>query len=325
MTDLCIDARMAFCSGIGTYIREIVPFLKAAFRVILLVDQEGRDWCKDFEQIEFCKEIYSLKEQLQYPFKIPKCDLFWSPHYNVPLLAIKAKRRVATIHDACHFVFGSFLDKIYARLVMGKALQSDRAITVSNFSKREIEKRFGKKKLDVIPIGVNLDRFSREKVQVKVRQKYQLPKTFALFVGSQKPHKNLKTLQEAIAQIDDLELVAVGKDLLWVAEEDLPTLYSMAEVFVYPSLYEGFGLPPLEAMACGCPTVVSSVASIPEVCGEASLYFEPQNAEEMALSIQMARKKRDVLIESGLQRVKQFNWEKTAERHVQVFEEALNA
>lgn len=312
MIDLCIDARMAFSSGIGTYIREIVPLLKDHFRLILLVDKVDREWCNGFEQIVFDAPIYSIAEQLKFPFKIPKCDLFWSPHYNVPLLPIRAKKRVATIHDACHLAFGSGAQKLYARLVMGRALRSEKAITVSQFSKREIEGQFGFGDLTVIPIGVNKERFYPREGSEEVRQKYQLPEKFVLFVGSKKAHKNLAR----VMRVENL--VAVGPGIREVDGEDLPVLYSMAEVFVFPSLYEGFGLPPLEAMSCGCPTAVSKMASIPEVCGDASVYFDPMNEEDILIAVEKAKKRE--LVQKGLERVKRFDWKKTAEKHIRLFD-----
>lgn len=328
MIDLCIDARMAFSSGIGTYIREIVPFFQH-FRVILLVDQLGHAWCKEFDQIRVNAPIYSIKEQLLYPLKIPPCDLFWSPHYNIPLLPIRAKKRIVTIHDACHLVFGSPLEKLYAKYMMGRALRSDKVITVSQFSKREIQRFFGKENMEVIPIGVNRDRFSRRMPSAQVREKYQLPNRFLLFVGNQKRHKNIDGLIRAFAkvQVSDLELVIVGKGtpIGEVEDQDLPSLYSMAEAFVFPSFYEGFGLPPLEAMSCGCPTLVSNAASMPEVCGDASLYFNPANENEMAAAIMKAVEQSKSLIEKGLERVKQFDWKETAEQHMRIFTEVVRA
>ncbi|MBX7066582.1 MAG: glycosyltransferase family 4 protein [Parachlamydiales bacterium] len=317
MIDLCIDARMAFSSGIGTYIREIVPLLNEHFRVVLLVDQLDREWCKGFDQILFNSPIYSIQEQLKYPFKVPKCDLFWSPHYNVPLLPIRAKKRIVTIHDACHLVFGSFVEKTYARYVMKNALRADKVITVSYFSKQEIERFFEFGDLTVIPIGVNTKRFHPKEASEAVRQKYQLPEKFVLFVGSRKAHKNLERLKKV------KDLVAVGPGIRRVDDEDLPVLYSMAEVFVFPSLYEGFGLPPLEAMSCGCPTAVSKAASIPEVCGDASVYFDPMNVEEIMQAIEKAKKRE--FVEKGLERVKRFDWKKTAEKHMRLFEEVARA
>jgi glycosyltransferase involved in cell wall biosynthesis len=107
-----------------------------------------------------------------------------------------------------------------------------------------------------------------------------------------------------------------------VLDEELPFLYSMAEVFVFPSFYEGFGLPPLEAMSCGCPTIVSKAASLPEVCGEASLYFDPHRVDEMALAIERVVLDRDLrreLVRKGYERVQLFDWKKSAERHEQIF------
>jgi glycosyltransferase involved in cell wall biosynthesis len=334
MIELCIDVRMAFSSGIGTYIRETVPFfLNSPFKVTLLVHQPNHPWCKGFEQIVFDTPIYSVSEQVQYPLKIPRCDLFWSPHYNVPLLPIRAKKRVATFHDVCHLVFGSKTEKMYAKWVMRRALRrSDQLITVSEFSKSEIEKFIGNGKLEVISIGVNSKRFIRKSYSNEVRKKYQLPERFVLFVGNQKPHKNLKGLSRAFnkLKIPNLKLVLVGKGTQRgiVDDEDLATLYSMAEAFVFPSFYEGFGLPPLEAMSCGCPTAVSKAASMPEVCGNASLYFDPSNDDEIAEAISKIvghSETREVLIERGFERIKHFDWQKCAERHISLFEKVCHA
>ncbi len=329
MKSLCIDARMAFSSGIGTYLREIVPFFhNSSFRITLLVDQLGSDWCKDFEQIVFDAPIYSLKEQALYPLKIPPSDLFWSPHYNVPLLPIRAKKRIATMHDICHLALGSFLEKTYAKFVMGRAVHvSNQVITVSQFSKQEIEKYFKKGTVEAITIGVNRSRFIRTAPCSKVREKYQLEDRFILFVGNHKPHKNIEGLRRAFkrANIPNLQLVLVGKGtpIGRVADEDLPALYSMAEAFIFPSFYEGFGLPPLEAMCCGCPTVVSRAASIPEVCGDASLYFDPADDLGMAAAICKISKDSEVkkdLIRKGFERVQLFDWKKSAEKHIEIFE-----
>lgn len=341
MIDLCIDARMAFSSGIGTYIRQLIPFFnRPPFRLTLLVDRPGQAWCKSLEQIVFSAPIYSIREQILYPLKIPRCDLFWSPHYNVPILPIKAKKRIVTIHDACHIALGSFAEKSYAKFVMRRALhRSNRTITVSEFSKGEIQKYLGQKHVDVIPIAVNQAQFKKGKdLNNKVRLKYRLPEKFVLFVGNLKPHKNFLGLIKAFskASLAGCGLVLAGKgkpiegvlSIGQVAEEEIAILYSMAQMLVLPSFYEGFGLPPLEAMSCGCPTVVSNAASIPEVCGDASLYFDPENIDEMAKAIvQVARDEalRKILIQKGYERMKMFTWAKTAERHRALFEEVHRA
>ena len=114
----------------------------------------------------------------------------------------------------------------------------------------------------------------------------------------------------------------------YVPEKDLPHLYSEAAAFVFPSLYEGFGLPPLEAMACGCPVIVSNAASLPEVCGDAAYYVDPYDVESIAEGIYkvlMNEILRQDLIAKGLERVKLFSWEKAAKEHLKVFEEVLNS
>src|SRR5690606_27656652 len=110
----CLDARMAVSSGIGTCIREIVPYsTHPLLDPVLLVDRLDQAWCQGFEQIHFSAPIYSFAEQLVVRKKIPPCDLFWSPHYNVPLFPMRAKKRIVTIHDTCHLALGGFPEKWY--------------------------------------------------------------------------------------------------------------------------------------------------------------------------------------------------------------------
>ena len=338
MIDLCIDARMAFSSGIGTCIRELVPFFNhPPFRLILLVSQKDADWCKGIEQIVFSAPIYSIREQVQFPSVVKNYDLFWSPHYNIPILPIRAKKRVVTIHDVCHLVYGSFLQKAYAKFVIRGALKSDAIVTDSHFSKSEIARFFGSsKEIHVIANGVNQDRFKRVNV-IDLKKKYQLPERFVLYVGNLKTHKNLAGLLEGFKECSspDLSLVIAGKGeeqisgqrilpLGRVSDADLPGLYNMAEAFIFPSFYEGFGLPPLEAMSCGCPTIVANSSSLPEVCGDASYYVNPRSPEEISKAIQNVTgnmQLRQRLIENGLNRVKMFKWADTALKYRKLFEE----
>lgn len=343
MIDLCIDARMALSSGIGTCIRNLVPYFnQPPFRIILLVDQIGRDWCQDIEQIQFSAPIYSIQEQILFPIKIPRCDLFWSPHYNVPILPIRAKKRVVTIHDACHLALSHLLswpEKFYAKFMMHRAMhRSDIVITDSEFSKNELLRLLGEpqKKLSVIPAAVDHKRFKRvgdAMQQQLLRCKYNLPEKFILYVGNVKPHKNLSGLLEAFSGVSlSWGLVIIGKRkelrhssktfdqkkvlfLENVPDDDLPGLYSLAEVFVLPSFYEGFGLPPLEAMSCGCPTIVSNEGSLPEVCGDASLFVDPYDVNEIQHAIERLASDsqlRSQLIQQGFKRVKRFSWSDSA-------------
>lgn len=329
MLRLCIDARMAFCSGIGTYIRNIVPFFqKSSFEVTLLTKEKSDIWPVDCKQILFDAPIYSFKEQISFRKTIPETDLFWSPHYNVPLYPIRAKKRAVTIHDVCHFYNPSFFKRAYARFMIKKAYQrSDLILTVSQFSRLEIGKFFTGKKVEVLPIGVDLSFFSPKEFSEKIAKKYGLPKRFALFVGNQKPHKNIERLKRAFTQIPELPLVIFGEgsERGKIEEADLPYVYSMAELFVFPSLYEGFGLPPLEAMSCGCPVALSDAASIPEVCGDAGLYFNPSQENQMIDAVKQVLSQRKDWVQKGLKRVKMFDWKSSAEKHIALFERILHA
>lgn len=332
--DLCIDARMAYSSGIGTCIRNIVPFLASPpFHPILLVSEYLP--FPNIDQILFNSPIYSLKEQLLFPLKIPKCDLFWSPHYNIPLLPIRAKKRVVTIHDVCHLAqdHWNFLQQMYAKRVMKQAInQSDLVLTGSQFTKDELIHHAGFAN-QVIPFAVDQAFFKRN-MNMSLLTKYSIQEPFALFVGSEKPHKNLQRLIQAIQTIPDLKLVVIGsvnqtyisnrvQILGFVPDEDLPGLYSLARVFIFPSLYEGFGLPPLEAMSCGCPTVVSRAASIPEVCGEASAYFDPYDISDISKVIEKVwtdQNLRDRLISKGIEKTATMRWQNTGEQYRKAFE-----
>jgi glycosyltransferase involved in cell wall biosynthesis len=183
-------------------------------------------------------------------------------------------------------------------------------------------------------------------------KKFGITKPYILFVGTLQPRKNIAKLIEAFSQLKNknTQLVIVGKKgWLWeeifnapakfgvlervkfldfVSNEDLPGLYKNALCFVLPSLYEGFGLPVLEAMKFGCPTVISNVSSLPEVGGDASLYFDPQSVDDIAQKIEMVvsdEKLRAEMVKKGYNQVKQFSWEKTAKQTLKVLEDLGNA
>ncbi len=373
--DLTIDARMIDASGVGRYIRSLLPYLAVnqGFSLTLLGHEDdlkkyGMFNSDRFRVVECNAKIYSLKEQFELAIKIPRaCDLFWSPHYNTPILPIRAKRRLVTIHDVFHLVFLNMLtlrQKAYARLMFNASVRlSDKIITVSEFSKSEIIRYTGidTGKLRVIPCGIDKKTFKliEDKVSLQhIKASYNLPEQFILFVGNLKPHKNLTTLLRAFdilinENAVDCGLVIVGKkegfisgdsDIRtmiensrnlrerviltgYIEDKDVPVIYNLASVFVWPSLYEGFGLPPLEAMACGCPAIVSDIASIREVCGEAAYYVDPYDADYMAqciLKVLSDETLRQYLREKGAERSKLFSWEDSAGKLVDVFMEVMS-
>ena len=347
MIRLCVDARMFSSSGIGTCIRHLIPYVsRPPFDTTFLVDRHA---VFPGKKIPFQAPIYSLSEQAQFPWKIPPCDLFWSPHYNVPLLPIKSRIRVVTIHDMCHLAmpFSRGKKMVAKQLLRYAYKKSEKVITDSQFSRMEIQKYLGNSsgKIDVIYPGVDLEEFSPLQEIEAFKNKHNLGDQIFLFVGNFKAHKNLEILLKAFELLhrSSLQLVLVGKKgdpkisyliqnsrckeriilLGEVSQEDLPLLYASASAFIFPSLYEGFGLPPLEAMACGCPVIASQAASIPEVCRDAALYFSPHSEIELAEQMERIiddRSLRDELIAKGLDRCREFSWEKTGTAYRTLFE-----
>ncbi len=352
MKEICIDARMALHSGIGTYIRNILPYLKkrCVLRVLAPLSLAEK-WpaLSTYDVIPLEAPLYSVQEQLRLPLKIPSCDIYWTPHYNIPLLPIRAKKRLVTIHDVYHLAFGHTLDLLkrsYAKVFLtSAAFRSDHIITISQFSKDEIVKYIGVSREKITPIlnGVCTDVFCTQKTV----SSYALPENYFLFVGVLAPHKNLSTLLRAwnlvLQKHSAYHLVLVGKKvknvdymktlkefpalqsrvmhLENVSNSELPVIYQSAKGFILPSIYEGFGLPPLEAMALKCPTIVSKVGGLPEASSDASLYIDPYNVKDISDKISLLienRSLRETLIEKGLKRVEECSWEKAALAHLEV-------
>jgi glycosyltransferase involved in cell wall biosynthesis len=317
---------------------------------------------ENFRAIPDRARPYSIREQISVPMDLRRegVQLFYAPHYVLPPLV--PCRSVVTIHDCIHLMFPQYLPNRlawgYARTVMWAAThRSDRVLTVSESSKRDILRFFHipPEKIDVIYNGID-DRFwtaPPEDLIVKVRERYQLTDPFLLYVGNIKPHKNVERLIEAFHRLrdqgfQDLKLLIIGDQvskyaglrravhrhhlhkhvrfLGFVPTEMLAVLYRLAAVFVFPSLYEGFGLPPLEAMASGTPVVTSNVSSLPEVAGDAALLVDPRDPEAIAGAVRMVltdRTLREDLRRRGLARARDFSWERSVARMRQIYAEVL--
>ena len=351
-------------SGIGTNIKNMIPNLIDNYNLTLLGNSEILDsfsWSKQTRIIDAKSPIYSIKEQIELPTKIPKCDLFVSPHYNIPLLKIKASKRATIINDVNHLVFTHQLSLpkvIYAKYMINSAIRkSDKVITLSEFSKNEILRytNVGGKEIRIIYCGLDNEKLRyklHEKSFEEIRMTYKLPGNYFLYVGSIKPHKNLKTAIKAFdiwskKNVSSIKLVLIGvkmneieKDMEisqlfnqnktivpgFVEDSDLPLIYKNAECLIFPSIYEGFGLPPLEAMIYGCPVIASNSASIPEVCGEAALYFDPLKVEDLVekmIILTGDKNLRNELIDKGYKNILRFGWEKFAENLKREFDDTI--
>jgi glycosyltransferase involved in cell wall biosynthesis len=272
---------------------------------------------------------------------------------SLQIAALTKNFVVLVIPDLSHLLMPEFhvaKSRITARLLMSRALRNARhVVAISEHTKRDIldfmNGRLKESEITVAHAACD-EIYQREPSgddKARVRERYGLKGRYILTVGTLEPRKNLSTLFRAYAEIlkdhPIAELVVAGKKgwlydtmlnevkklgieshvkfLGFVPLADMPALYSLAEVFVYPSLYEGFGIPPLEAMTCGVPVITSNVSSLPEVTGDAAILINPRNVAE--LSSQLKRlldnpSERERLGDAGRERARQFSWQNFTQR-----------
>ena len=306
---------------------------------------------------------YTVSEQVRIPLVLRRegVTLFHAPHYVLPPL-IRC-RSVVTIHDCIHLMFPQYLPNRfafdYARAsIRLAARRATRILTVSESSKRDILKYVDARpdKIDVIYNAYD-ERFAIDPAEedvVRVRERYQLQDEFVLYAGNVKPHKNLERLIEAFhivrkRGLDQLKLVLIGDDISkytalrravhrhqlhkyvrflgYLPEETLAVMYRLAGVFVFPSLYEGFGLPPLEAMASGTPVVTSNVSSLPEVAGDAAMLVDPYDPTAIADGIYRVltdEQLRKNLRHRGVARAGMFSWEQSVRRVRKIYDQVAS-
>ena len=287
-------------------------------------------------------------------------------HATYPLpIKVKGAKKITTIHDLIplRLPYVTLDDKeFFYRLIKYSIKTSDLIITVSEHSKKDLVKIFNcspdKIAVTYQPIALNDRSISIEKLSVYLRKYNLIYQKYFLFVGAIEPKKNLGSLIDAYAMLkSDIPLVIVGKKAwLWekdlakidflfkkkdrqkteqkkviildyVPTEDLQYLFQGAYCFVFPSLYEGFGLPPLEAMSFGCPVITSKVASLPEVCGDAALYVNPYNVEDLSNKLQQIltdRDLRDRLSKAGKRRAEFFSLDNYKNRLMTAYNRVLN-
>lgn len=301
-----------------------------------------------------------LWEQTVQPVQLLKegIDLLHSLAFVQPILLPCAG--IITIYDLSFILFPERLHplrRLYLRWgTRYSARKAQRVIAISASTKRDIVKLVGvaESKVDVVLCGVDEDfqPLENHRVLDDFRRKRHLPEQMILFVGTIEPRKNLITLLRGYAllrkkvQLPPLviggakgwhhqevfsvaEELGLQEDIIfpgYIPQEELPLWYCAADFFIYPSLYEGFGLPPLEAMACGTPVIISNTSSLPEVVGEAGILVDPENAEQIAEAMQRVLADNDLRAEMrrrGLNRAREFSWQKAAQETVKVYEQAM--
>ncbi len=359
-----LDTRMLHHTGIGTYLKALLAEWKISgvpADMKFTACGRGEDLPSGFSHADFDAPIYSLQEQFACGPLMAGKDLWHSPHYNVPLQRGKT-RLVVTIHDVIHWVFRKKylnpLQAAYAGFMLKKAARgSDHVIAVSQHTKNDLVEHFGAdaSRISVIHQGVSEYFFetSPDALKKSVREKFALPENFFLYVGLLKPHKNAPLLIRAFqkarqageihaalvmvgksdASFESLypELVRTGKMdgiffLSNVSKEELRALYQTALALTHPSLYEGFGLTLLEAMAGGTPVIACSTSSIPEVAGRAAYLVEPDTLDPLydaLIQMEVSGTLRRELAEKGRQQAAKFTWKETARKTLEVYKKVL--
>ena len=287
-----------------------------------------------------------------------KVNVLWLPWTSAAFL-LKTKPTVLSILDLTEYRLNNHYSK--SRMIYRKAILpissrlASRIIAISEFTKSDIVRflRTDPEKVDVLYCAPSAQFKVLDESNCRgfLKDKFGISQPFILYVGQiHHPNKNLVGLLHAFSRIKPslnkpYKLVFVGKEHLsskivyetvseldltqdvvftgYVPTEDLPVFYNAAEIFVYPSLYEGFGIPVTEAMTCGCPVITSNRSSLPEVSGDAGRLVDPDDVDEIAetmLKVLMDSAQRKQMIEKGLEQVKRFSWKDSAEKTVEIFE-----
>jgi glycosyltransferase involved in cell wall biosynthesis len=357
---ILIDARVTKdrTAGISTYVVNLVTNLaridyKNEYN-LLVSDDSFEELVKEYSNF---KTVYtnipwlSFQEQIRLPLLLRKLkpDVFHATSFVVP--RIRVCPTVITIHDLIHIIFRrdySLVHRLYYRFIVKPALQHASLITTdSHASQNDLIKHFDLEpsKIKVVWAGVE-ERYGEinQREIEKFKERYNLPDKFMLYVGNHKSHKNLERLFESFSQFSTDSswfLVITGREDEYIKglkikygldkikcvgflnQSEMPRLYQSAHIFVMPSLYEGFGLPILEAMAAGTPAITSDLSSTAEIADSAALLVNPYNVGEIKKAMfRLATDNafRASLQKKGRERVQLFTWEKCARQFLNIYE-----
>ncbi len=292
------------------------------------------------------------------PF-LGEVDVFHITNYLIPY--IRRAKLLVTIYDITPVLSPEYHNRYTRTYVKEKILfaakKADRIIAISQHTKRDLIQTLGVPE-DLIAViyggvGEQFQPIKNQEVLNRVKERYNIKDKYLLFLGTLEPRKNIPGLIRAFHKIKDrfpnYQLVIAGKrgwkfqeifktveelrleDRViftgYLPEEDIPSLYSGAELFIYPTLYEGFGFPPLEAMACGTPVITSNLSSLPEVVGEGGILIDPNNIDELSRAMESVladENLRKGLREKGLRQAAKFSWERCARDTLKVYREVGN-
>lgn len=349
-------------TGVGIYTARLIKALCEAIdeeQILLFAHKDLVPEIPEGDNLTIIKQYapnFHIFLQTILPFLINKrdVDVFHGPNFYLPLLGNTPK--VVTIHDLSAQLFPdqhSLKHRLSQKMLKPSLKAADKVIAVSKSTSRDlVEHGYAERaKIEVVHNGVDPEYTPQRKGKVEsIKEKYALPDRFILFVGTLEPRKNVISLIEAFRELvsegREMKLVLAGgkgwgyKEIYrrvedldleerviftgYVPSDDLPALYSAAEIFCYPSLYEGFGLPPLEAARCKTPVVTSRRSSLPEIIGDGGLLVDPSQPTEIAqalLRILEDHGLRKELVEKGKRRAEQFTWKRCARKTLEIYKD----
>lgn len=354
-------------TGTSTYTHELVQNLRRLNMgdTVVLFGRSRQTAGNSYHNISYAERMANL---LYKEYRLPgelsdrHIDIYHSPRYmglpdpsRLPCPSVMTLYDIILVRQASVY-YNPLRARVHEKSLLKRVKRVDHIITVSRFSKQDLVAWSGidPGQISVVYIGVS-GRFrpvTGPDVLDTVRSRYDLPPRFVLCLGSTEPRKNIGGAIRAFSQLKrvepGLQLVVAGVDYRrvgpgkafagldlngvhfagYIADADMPALYSLAEVFLFPSLYEGFGLPPLEAMACGTPVVASNSTSIPEVLGNAAVLVDPEDSAGIAGALEMVIASENVqgeLTGNGRERAAMFDWRRTAAETRKIYEHVLGA
>lgn len=352
-------SQIVYGTGVSVYTQNLVKALLTIDRrnnYLLL----GGSWRRQGELRRFvreCRQIRKVRSRI-LPFPPTLADFFWNKLHVLPIERLvglvdvfhasdwtqppaKRARLVTTIHD---LGFLEWPESVHPQVLAAQKRrlewvkkEADLVIAVSEATKKEVAERLEipEKKVMAIHEGVPEDakKFTLLPAKAKrLKLSLGITKPYVFAYGSQAPRKNIDRIIEAFKPLKDYQLVIVGeyrseKRLAegvvltgFLPRQELLSLFAGAEALVFPSLYEGFGLPILEAFVLGVPVVTSNISSMPEVAGKAAVLVDPFDVQDITRGLEKALKERERLVKLGFKQAKQFSWQKTAKQTLKVYE-----
>ncbi len=330
-------SQAAHGGGVSVYTKNLSKELEknSALKMVYFYSSLRRPYLGDLRNVKQFRIPPTLLEpwfnkvhKIEIERLIGELDIFHSSDWTQP--PTKAKK-ITTYHDVVPLKYPQWsvskVINVHKRRLKWVEKEIDQVIAVSNATKQDLISlsKIPADKITVVYSGVDQKVFCKqdEKDIEQFRKKYNLPEKFILAIGGVGVRRNLDRVKEAAG---DILVVTSGISIPFLPEKEMPILYASSQMLVYPSLYEGFGFPILEAMACGVPVITSNISAMPEVGGDAALYVDPMNANDISEKIQELLSDQNLrkdLISKGFKQADKFSWEETAKQTAQIYHQVL--